>query len=140
MRRTTRFGAATDDPSVIARRAIREAEVAIRQGDRLGLRQAANKGYLAASSAADVAAVRLGMNEPEGASGRRVALERLERTARVRRGSLLAPFESARRFLHGDCFHGDDCPSDRAILGLLDGVENLTRDVTTTLGRLRRRQ
>jgi hypothetical protein len=115
--------AVTDDPIALAVRAKREAQRALRDKDRVGFREAAEKGWLAASAVADVAADRLGMKAPGGSTGRAAVLGELERRARLRRGSLLRSFESARAILHGECFYADKCPSDSAVLGILDDVK-----------------
>lgn len=131
------LGAASDDPVAIARRALDEATEAIRSKDALGLRQAANKSYLAVASAADVAAAHMGMKAPGGTSGRRAVLEQLETRAKLKRGRLLVPFESTRAVLHGECFHGDDCPSPRAIMGFIDDAQIMAADTVAALAKLK---
>jgi len=81
-------------------------------------------GWLAASSTADVVAAKLGQKVPKGASGRRAVLVDLEDRARLRRGTLIGPFEAARTVLHGECFHGDEC-DPRSIDGIINGVQDL---------------
>lgn len=111
-RRPGELGATTDNPMSLASRALREALRAEADGDAVGMRQAAEKGWLAVSSLADLAAERLGRPAPSGASARREALRALETEARLRRGTFVQPFELARRQLHGECFHGDHCPAN----------------------------
>ena len=133
------FGAASDDPGALADRAIREADAAIRRKDDVGFREAAEKGWLAASSSADVAADKLGMKIPGGYSGRKSALGELEDRARLRRGALVGTFEAARAVLHGECFHGAVC-STRGVLGLLDDVKSFTASTQAAINKATRRQ
>ncbi len=134
------FGAITDDPTAIANRAIREAEKAIREDDALGVRQAANKGWLAAASVADVVADRMGQSIPHGATGRLHVLNDLERRTRMRRGTLTAPFGTARQILHGGCFHGAVCPSPGEILGHLDEIKDMTIEAKRAMAKLPKRK
>lgn len=131
------FGAAKDDPGALADRAIKEAESALRRKDSVGFREAAEKGWLAASSSADVAADKLGMNIPGGHRGWRTTLGELEKHARLRRGSLVGTFEAAQSVLHGDCFHGDKC-STLGVLGLLDDVKELTVSTQSAINRVKK--
>jgi len=139
-RKLSSLGAATDDPLEIVARARKEAEKAIRDNDRLGLRQAANKGYLAAASVADVAAMKLGEVQPKGQTARRSVLSNLEDAARLKRGSLLRTFSVAQGVLHSDCFHEDYCPSGKSLLAILDTVEAMADDAVKAYGRLRTRR
>jgi len=132
-RNNSGLGAVTDDPVAIVNRAQREAALAVRERDRLGLRQAAEKGWLAASGAGDVAAAGLGKKAPGGANGRLDALEDLERVARLRPGTLTATFVSAQAFLHGQCFHADECRSESAVFGMLDDVKEMSRATKAAL-------
>lgn len=127
-RRRNGFEAATDDPVAIANRAIKEAKRAFRERDDLGVRQAANKAWLAASSAADVAAKNMRRKAPGGVAGRKEVLEDLEKLARLKNGTLLNAFSNARLALHGECFHGDSCPSPHELFGMLDAVQKMTRE------------
>lgn len=132
------LGAATDDPIAIVNRAVRQAHHAEADGDADGLRQAAEMGWLAVSSLADVAAARLGRPAPGGASARREALRALESEARLRRGTFTHSFELARLQLHGECFHGDSCP-----INLVDELESYRAVVTdgmNAVARIRRRK
>lgn len=125
--------ALTDDPVAIANRAQREALASIRGRDRLGLRSAAETGWLAASAAGDVAAAGLGRKAPGGSKGRLDALDDLERVARLRPGTLTATFASAQAFLHGQCFHADECGPESAILGTLDEVKAMAQAAKAAL-------
>jgi len=127
-KRKNGFEAATDNPVEIAARAIAEAKRAFRERDDLGVRQAANKAWLAASSAADVAAKNMGRKAPGGATGRKDVLEDLEKLARMKNGTLLNAFANARLALHGECFHGDSCPSSHELFGMLDAVQKMTHE------------
>ena len=137
-RRTRQLGAATDDPVALANRAVREAQSAQVASDADGMRQAAEKGWLALSSLADVAAARLGRPAPGGASGRREALRALESEARRRRGTFVYPFELARRQLHGECFHGDSCPAD--LVEALEDYRAVVVDGASAVTQIRRRK
>jgi len=139
-RKAASFGAITDDPTHIVNVAIREAEQAIRARDGLGIRQAANKGWLAAASVADVAAEKMGQKIPHGAKGRLEVLNDLERAARLRRGSLTATYGTARDILHGGCFHGDVCPSSSELLGHLDAIKEMTVEAKRALSKLPKRK
>lgn len=138
MRKRIRFGAAHDRPGELIDTAIAEAK-AYHGGDSFKLRRAAETGWLAASSAADVAAKRLGERHPKGYDGRHATLEKLEKRAKLRHGSLTAPLLAARGTLHGDCFHDDVC-SPATIRSTLLTVRNLTTDVQDALGRLKGRR
>jgi hypothetical protein len=135
----SRLGAATDDPAALAKRALIEAERALAAKDPVAFRQAAETGWLAASSSADVAAARLKLPIPGGASGRQAVLTELERRARLRRGALLTTFGAAQEILHGRCFHGDAC-EPASVLGILESVAILATDVTAALGSKRTRK
>ena len=104
------LGAATDNPVALASRAVREAHIAEASSDQDGIRQAAEKTWLAMSSLADVAAARLGRPPPGGAIARRATFRALEQKAKLRSGRITHEFELARTVLHGQCFHGDECP------------------------------
>jgi hypothetical protein len=134
------LGAVDDDPVMLASRAIREANKAVRTDDDIGLREAAEKGWLAVSAAADVTAARLGMAQPGGAKSRLLVLRRLEQVAGLRRGLLVNRFELARLMLHGECFHEGKCASEGVVLGVLDDMQNMTQDTVDTLSKLRSRR
>ena len=133
---TKRLGAATDDPKALIARAIREYDAA--RGDPVGIREAANKGWLAICSLADVAAARFGMQEPGGASGRRVAIKELEKRAKIRRGTVQADFEMSRAILHGECFHADTCPVNTK--DLLEGLSATIDDGMKALDKATKRR
>lgn len=127
-RRGAPLGAATDDPDALASRAIDKTEEAIRAHDPVSVREGANLSWLAVSSLADVTADRLELPAPGGSSGRREVLSKLEALAKLRRGSLVNRFESARTVLHGECFHGDECPRDEILLDMMHDLRDSVRD------------
>jgi len=134
------LGAASDDPKALISRAIREYNQATsgKRTDEVGVREAAEKGWLAVSSMADVAADRIGMKEPGGAAGRREAIRGLEQEAKLRRGSILGDFEVARTVLHGECFHGGSCPIH--VGDLLEGLQDTIKHGMTAIGKLKGRR
>lgn len=133
--RTKSLGAASDDPMVLVNRAIRQADAAIERNDLIGIREASELGWLAASSTADVASAKLKLRIPSGAKGRRAVLDAVEERAKLRKGTLIGPFEGARAVLHGECFHGDVC-SPRSVQGLLNEVKQLVADTRAAVGRI----
>lgn len=81
----------------------------------LDRRLAADAAYLAATQAADVAALSLGRKPPEGTRDRRHALRELDRVLRnsVAKVGAYDHFNRVHDLLHGDCFHEGRCvPSD----------------------------
>jgi hypothetical protein len=134
----TRLGAAHDDPTVLIDRAIATAD-RYHGHDSFKLRRAAEIGWLAASSAVDVAAKRMGRSQPKGYNTRHGILDTLEARAKLRRGSLTGQFHGARGTLHGDCFHDDVCPP-RIIKSALVAVKTFTEDVDSAVDRLRGRR
>ncbi len=129
MKKKFTLGAASDDPVALANRAIRDMRAAIhtRKRDQANIRQAANLGWLAISSLADVAADKLGRPAPGGASARRQMLLELDKRGRARGGGFLSTFEAARVSLHGECFHADKCQRDELVLALLEDVKQTSR-------------
>ena len=138
MRKRTALGAATDDPHDIIQRAIRVAD-GHHGSDSLPLRQAAEAGWLAASSVADVAARHLGMKAPRGRLSRLAVLHALEDRAGFHRGELVTPFGAAQAHLHSYCFHEDVCPLP-TIKSTLRAVEEMTRVANKALTKLRGRR
>lgn len=130
------FGAASDDPVALADRALEEAAEAIRGSDGVGLREAAEKGWLAACSTADVVAMKLRRGKPKGRKGREDALAALEDCGGLRTGSFGKRFTYA-RVLHGECFHEDDCPPDHVVVELLKDVCEFAKDVLPVAERCR---
>ncbi len=128
-RRSVDFGAVTDDPKKIANAA--EREYAEARNDGLKRREAAEKAWLAACAVADVAAHRLGMPPPAGRSSRELALEEVERLARLKTRSLLSRFKDVHDVLHGECFYGDACPRDFSVW--IDTAKGLVEDTLTAL-------
>jgi hypothetical protein len=126
-----------DDPGALADRAIREADAALRRKDDVGFREAAEKGWLAASSSANIAADKLGYGGADELddTGRKWALGELEDRARLRRGTLVGTFEAARAVLHGEYV----C-STRGVLGLLDDVKSFTASTQAAINKATRRQ
>ena len=91
-------------------------------------RMAAEKAYLAATQAADVAAVAQGHQPPEGTGGRLQALTRLDRSTK-RRTQTVQHFGTVHTLLHGECFHEGRCDAKtldegmRAAAALVSQVE-----------------
>jgi hypothetical protein len=139
MRNKISLGAARDNPAALADRASHEAAAANRRKDTVGLREAAEIGWLAASSTADVAASKMGLKIPKGASGRRAVLTDLEQRAKLGRGTLVTPFEAARTVLHGECFHGDIC-SVESVHGVIDSVSKMAHTAAEATSKLRGRR
>lgn len=131
------LGATTDNPRKLIARAIREYDAATnaRRYDQEGARMAAENGWLAISSLADVAAEELGLPIPGGASGRRKTLQALDQ--RVKRGNFLQAYEVARTVLHGECFHEDKCPIHTD--AILDGLKRTIDDGMSALSKRKRR-
>lgn len=129
------LGAAHDRPDKIANRAVREAISARDDDDK---RHAAETAWLALSSLADVAADKLGRQEPGGFSTRRGALKALEEAANLRRGTLDKPFDLARRELHGECFHGDKCPVD--IVYTIEYYRDIVNDGIAAINKIARKK
>ena len=127
------LGAFKDDPLAMVNAAIAEAEKADDKAkDNLPLRRAAELGWLAASSTADVLAKRMGHAEPKGANGRRAVLKEVETAGRMKRGTLVIRFDAAQGILHGDCFHENDekkCVRER----VLDHLEQVKEMVDLAL-------
>lgn len=119
------LGAVTDDPVVLASRAVEKAEKALAAKDNVGVRQGASLAWLAISSLADVAAGRLGLPTPKGHVSRRAVLWDLEQYGKVPHGSIVNRFESARSVMHGDCFHGDECPRPDVLVGMMQDVRSV---------------
>jgi hypothetical protein len=132
------LGAAGDDPVALANRAAREARRAAQADDEVGVRQAAEKSWLAMSSLADVAADRLGKLPPRGAGARREILAEVEKQAKLHRGALVHEFEFARRILHGDCLHGDECPPD--LVGLVQDYHGVVTRGMAAINKIKRRR
>lgn len=132
------LGAATDNPVALASRAMREVKQAEQAGDRDGMRQAAEKSWLAICSLADVAADRLGRPAPGGASARMATLRALEQQAKLRRGTYTLAFEAGRRALHGECFHGDECPNN--LTELVEDFHDTVKHGVETINRLVRQK
>lgn len=126
--KSQRLGATTDDPIKMVELAIQEAETADEKAkDNLPLRRAAELGWLAASSTADVLAKRLNQTEPKGANGRRAVLKEVEDSRRMKRGTLSVKFDAAQEILHGECYHENHpkkCARDR-VLDHLEQVKEL---------------
>jgi hypothetical protein len=124
-----RLGAITDDPKALANLALRKVKVAIHADDRFGIREASEVGWLAAAAAVDVASARLGCAAPTGLQSRRKVVVDLERSVRLRSGTLLKDFDIAHKILHGACFYGDDCDPS-TIMGILEDI----RDFVAAMG------
>lgn len=135
-----KLGASTDDPQALIERAVREAKTAIKNKDSVGLRQAAEKGWLAASATADVVAAGMGRKIPGGATGRRQTLEVLERSRGLKRGSLVSRFDTAKEMLHGKCFHADECPRTDTLLVYLEDIKNMSDVALAALRKRSRRR
>jgi hypothetical protein len=98
------------DAAPTFRRARRERAAARGHGDRLRLRESAEKAYLAACQAADCVAVRLGRRAPKGTSARVDALRRFDE----QEGTITElRFHRVHRELHSQCFHEDVCDPKR---------------------------
>jgi hypothetical protein len=117
------IGAITDDPKALVNLALRKARTAIHDDDRFGIREASEVGWLAAAASVDVAADRLGCSAPTGLQSRRKVVADLERSVRLRAGTLLKDFDIAHKILHGACFYGDDCDPS-TITGILEDVRD----------------
>jgi hypothetical protein len=94
------------NPAPALRRAARELADARAHGDRLRLREAAEKAYLAACQAADCAAAGLGRSAPRGRRRRLDALEALDAKHGTNTELL---FRRVHDRLHATCFHEDVC-------------------------------
>lgn len=136
--RRSQLGAAHDDPPALIKQAIAEAS-GYHGGDSFKIRRAAETGWLAASSTADVVAKQLGMRQPRGYDGRAAVLRELESRAGMRRGALVIPFQAARGTLHGSCFHEDVCKPP-VIHDVLAGVQTMTADAAKAVSKLRGRR
>src|SRR5437867_2191432 len=85
-------------------RAVTELAEAARKQDRLGMRQAAEKGWLAVVEATKALLRARGSTPPGGTGRQRDALVRLGRSNR-RAKKLHLLFETARGVLHVSCFY-----------------------------------
>jgi hypothetical protein len=129
-----KLGAATDDPVALAKRALRKSHEAEESADDIDAREAANLGWLAVCSLADVASERLGETRGRrGSKGREQVIADLEKEAGIRRGTLGAVFAMAQSVLHGDTFHEDKPlrPAVRTALleQVLEGMETGMRAI-----------
>lgn len=125
-RKLKALGAATDNPEEIIDRAIRQAVRSSDKSPRLDLREAAEMGWLAISSLADVLADKVGERNAGGANGRFNVLEAAEKKGGLKKGRLTLPFVAARSALHGDCFHEDRCER-KQIMPVLESIQEATR-------------
>jgi len=115
--------------------AIEEAESATgKEHDNLPIRRAADTAWLAASSVADIAAAKLGLDPPKGKNGRLSVLEDVEEAYRLRRGVLHAKLNSAHAVLHAACFY-ENSPdvSKRDVLAAMEEVKEMISLTLTAL-------
>ena len=134
-----RFDAADDDPVALANRALKEVRKAIEEDDDVGIREAAEKGWLAVSAVADVAAAELNLKKPEGRNARQAVLLKLADCAGVRPTVFRPTFTAARDVLHGRCFH-DNNFDEAEVVGLLEDVQDMTEQAMAALRRCKRRR
>lgn len=104
------FSHYADHPVKMAEKAIRDLARAPRgEVDNVQVRQAAELGWLAASSAADKIARTLGRAEPHGYNARQDALEDVGQAGGLRSAQLVANLAAAKSTLHGECYYGNTC-------------------------------
>lgn len=94
----------------------------------LQIRQAAELAYLAATQAADVAAVHLGRSPPDDLAGRLGALRALDKSTTA---DTVEDFADAREILHKECFHEGRC---REIRDGFAAVKRIVNAVNRTVG------
>lgn len=135
---SAKFGAASDSPIAIARRALREFDTAVDDDDGLGIREAAEKGWLAICAVADVAADRLDIKSASGANGRFKILRELETRSRTNSGDFTGPFDIAHKLLHADCFHEDNYDVG-VVKHCLDGILDAAETGMVAIERAKRR-
>lgn len=103
-----------DDAKALIRSAYDAACAADeKEKDRTGLRIAAERGWLALSSAADRVANKLNLGEPGGFKTRWHALREAETSMGLTRGTLTDHFSDVQQRLHGALFHGNDKSVDK---------------------------
>lgn len=120
-----RFEALTDDPSWLIDLAINQAKESKKEKNNVKLRQAAELGWLAASSLVDVVTGKLQEEPALGFQGRLAIIRRLEKNAGLKSKTLTAPFTTAQAVLHGQCFHGDKYEEADQIMFALDWVREM---------------
>jgi hypothetical protein len=131
-RKNAPLGAASDDPKSMIIRAIEKASNAPEnEKDNLTLRQAAELGWLAASSTADVVTGMKEEPEPGGFNSRLKALTEAAEERGLKPKHVIAKFGAARAVLHGECFHSDRCPRS-VVMATLDEVKDLVHEVLDT--------
>jgi len=126
MPKTSSLKGIHDSPKKIANAAVREARAA--EGD-LDIRQAAEKGWLAACAAVDVASVALCLPAPQGKDARVRVLHTLERKARLKRNSLIAEFAFVWSVAHGACFYEGRCQTQEVVEAWMERVRDFVADV-----------
>jgi len=100
--------------------------------DNTTLRQAAEWGWLAAASTADVVAKRLGLKATEGFGGRKDALAALDEESRLKGRFLENTLKLAHEELHGRTFHGNERTRED-VLSTLAGVEVMVEEALRLL-------
>lgn len=134
------FEGVRDNPEQMVLAALDQArEASMEERDREGIRMAAELGWLAASSMADVVAHQLGMGKTRGFIARRKSLEELETKAKIHRDSLTSGFDRAKRTLHGECFHANEIATKSVIIAGLEDVKGLIDLATEALKKVRRK-
>jgi len=123
------FGAVTDHPGEMIDLAIEEATKATgKEHDNLPMRRAADMAWLAAASAADVAAAKLGLDIPKGTNGRVAVLDKVEKAYKLRTGILCGKFNAAHTTLHSLCYYEDSPSVDkRDVLWAMEETREMIR-------------
>lgn len=137
------LGAVGDDPWAIYARAVQLGNEGLElplksRNRRLRFREAAELGWLACSSMADVVSRHLGLKVPGGFAGRNSVYTKLAAESGMSANKLGRQFVAIQEVLHGECFHGNT--SCEAIPALLDSlVRPLLQDSEIAVSWLPRR-
>ena len=122
------MGSYIEDAWALYGHAVGELEVWRRTGDKILLRDAAEKAWGAVTLAANELIESQGRVVPDGTNARRDGIRAIERQNRsIRALRLQARFSDAKLILHRDCFYDGQCPSE-----LVEEV--VTEDVREYLG------
>lgn len=130
------LGAVTDNPVELIDRAIRKAHQA--KSPSIELREAAELGWLAASSTADVLGDHARERPAHGFNARMKILERVEREQGLKGEPLTRPLAFAKTALHSECFHEDKCDRKTVELALND-VKKMTEIAARLKSKKRKR-
>ncbi len=126
------LGAVSDKPDELIDRALAQYNAASNDDPHnVDARLAAELGWLALNSFADIVGKRLGMPAGHSASRRVDALEAID--SRVPRLRSRDTFTAARDELHGQCFYEDMCPTPARTRTLLANIKDVIDDGTRAL-------